>query len=145
MAASLSLQILTPGGPLSLGEGDGMAAAAVPGVELPSATGELGILPDHIPLVTAVVPGLVRCVVGGAPLRLAVGRGFAELSDDGRLTLLVERAVRADELDKPAVTAALAAAKAALASSKAAADSPDHRALVDEIAWCEAQLRLAVH
>ena len=53
MAEQIKLDILTPLGP----KRDGIE---VGGVEIPGIEGELGVLPQHEALVTAVLPGVVR-------------------------------------------------------------------------------------
>jgi F-type H+-transporting ATPase subunit epsilon len=67
-------------------------------VRLPGADGGFGIRPGHTPLVAALMPGELIYVTGGTEHRMAVGEGFAEVSND-RVRILVEEAVRADEID----------------------------------------------
>ena len=50
---SIKLDILTPMGAIR----DGID---VPGVEVPGVLGELGVLPRHEALITAIVPGVIR-------------------------------------------------------------------------------------
>ncbi len=100
MAEYLSLDILTPDGrvDLRLVEGGKPSASVTPieveGVQLPAALGEMGVRPRHIPFLTPVVPGVVRFRYEGSDRRMAVGAGFLEISEDGVVTLLTERAVR---------------------------------------------------
>jgi F-type H+-transporting ATPase subunit epsilon len=44
--------------------------------------GEIGVLPDHAALVTALVPGLLSYRENGAVARLQLGGGFAEVRDN---------------------------------------------------------------
>jgi len=67
-------------------------------VRLPGAEGGFGIRPGHTPLVAALVAGELVYVQSGTEHRMAVGEGFAEVSHD-RVRILVEEAVRADEID----------------------------------------------
>ena len=105
MAEYLSLDILTPDGRVDLrvGEGDKPGGEKGPievdGVELPAALGEMGVRPRHIPFLTPVKPGVVRFRHGGSDRRMAVGAGFLEISEDGVVTLLTERAVRSWEVE----------------------------------------------
>jgi len=64
-----------------------------PGIE-----GELGILPHHTPLMTTLRPGELRVKRGGEEFSLAVSRGFLEVRPD-RVTILVDAAERAEEID----------------------------------------------
>lgn len=111
MAEFLSLDILTPDGRVDLRLGEGakpkgsVAPIEVEGVQLPAALGEMGVLPRHIPFLTPLVPGVVRFRYEGSDRRMAIGAGFLEVSEDGIVTLLTERALRswdikADEVRK---------------------------------------------
>ena len=48
-------------------------------VSLPTALGEITILPDHIPLITGLTSGEVVAVIGGEPAPMAVVGGFVEV------------------------------------------------------------------
>jgi F-type H+-transporting ATPase subunit epsilon len=73
-------------------------------VDLPGVEGDMGILPGHAPLVTALRPGIVTIFRGGAREPVVVIGGFAEVSPAG-LTVLADRAVARADFD----TATLAA------------------------------------
>src|SRR5271163_2570595 len=79
-------------------------AGDVDQVDLPGAEGDMGILPGHAPLVTALRPGIVTIFREGARLPVVVIGGFAEVSPAG-LTVLADQAKPRDEFD----TALLAA------------------------------------
>jgi F-type H+-transporting ATPase subunit epsilon len=65
-----------------------------PGIE-----GQLGILPRHAPLMTALAPGeLVIRRAGQEDLHMAVSGGFMEVRPD-RVTILADSAERAEEID----------------------------------------------
>jgi F-type H+-transporting ATPase subunit epsilon len=109
MADHLHLDILTPQGRVDLRVGDKSGAkgpaeaVAIEGVELPAALGEMGVRPQHVPMLTPLVPGVVRFRLDGQDRRIAVGAGFVEISETGVVTLLTERAVRSWEVDVAAV------------------------------------------
>ncbi len=67
-------------------------------VRLPGVDGGFGIRPGHTPLVAALAPGELVYVTGGTEHRYAVGEGFCEVSND-TVRVLVEEAVRADQID----------------------------------------------
>ena len=67
-------------------------------VRLPGVDGGFGIRPGHTPLVAALAPGELVYVIGGTEHRYAVGEGFSEVSND-TVRVLVEEAVRADQID----------------------------------------------
>lgn len=61
-------------------------------VDLPGSEGDMGILPGHAPLVTALRPGIVTIFRGGVREPVVVIGGFAEVSPAG-LTVLADRAM----------------------------------------------------
>ena len=67
-------------------------------VDLPGAEGDLGILPLHAPLVTALRPGIVTIFNGGRREAVVVVGGFAEVSPAG-LTILADSAVARENFD----------------------------------------------
>jgi F-type H+-transporting ATPase subunit epsilon len=86
-------------------------------VVLPTTTGEVGILPGHIPLLTEIEEGELRVTKDGVTHNLAVGRGFAEVSGD-KVAVLTESAIEAEKIDVAAVEEALRKAKERLASTE---------------------------
>ncbi len=82
-------------------------------VTIPGADGEYGILPLHVPLITALKPGELRILKGGQETFLATGGGFAEVMPD-RVSILTDAAVRDTEIDENSAQAAIDRAKAAL-------------------------------
>ena len=80
-------------------------------VVLPGVEGELGILPEHMPLLTQVVPGEIRVVTeDGSELNLAVGEGFLEVRPD-RVSVLADMAILEEEIDEKAAEEAVARAQ----------------------------------
>src|ERR1700731_1054996 len=90
----------------------------VASVQLPGASGELGILPGHAPLITELGNGELSYVAssGSAPVALAILSGFAEVLPD-RVTVLAETAERPEEIDVERAKQALARAEKRLASA----------------------------
>ncbi|WP_027364366.1 F0F1 ATP synthase subunit epsilon [Desulfotruncus alcoholivorax] len=67
-------------------------------VVVPGSEGELGFLPDHAPLVSALKIGLVRVHHEGKILKIAVSGGFVEVRNS-RVTVLANSAEREDQID----------------------------------------------
>jgi F-type H+-transporting ATPase subunit epsilon len=90
----------------------------VASVQLPGASGELGILPGHAPLITELGNGELsyKSSGSGTPVILAVLSGFAEVLPD-RVTVLAETAERPEEIDMERAKEALARAEKRLAST----------------------------
>lgn len=131
---TIQLDILTPLGPKRHG-------VVVPGVEVPGLLGELGVLPEHVPFITPIVPGVVRFRDGGDNVRIAVGAGFLEVTRDSRVVILVERALEVSEIDAGKAREALTQVQATLSRDLGSVDAAEHRKLVTEQGWLEAQIR----
>lgn len=68
-------------------------------VTLPTETGEVTILPDHIPYIATLKPGEARVETArGEVQSFAVLGGFVEFHDN-KLSVLADAAERADEID----------------------------------------------
>jgi F-type H+-transporting ATPase subunit epsilon len=105
MAETLKLEIVTP---------DGKAYSEdVEMVTLTGVQGEMGILPQHIPLMTRVVPGEMVVRTGGRDLFVAVGEGLVQVTGT-RVNLLTDMAVAADKIDEAAAEEARRRAEARL-------------------------------
>ena len=74
----------------------------VDSVVLPTETGEVGILPGHIPLLTRIVPGELQVANEGHIEFIAVDKGFAEVMGD-KVSVLAEDAVNVHEIDLQSV------------------------------------------
>ena len=75
-------------------------------VVLPGVLGELGVLPGHTPLLTALGTGPLRTITSGRSAVLAVAGGFAEVLPE-RVTVLAMVAERPDEVDVEAARSEL--------------------------------------
>ncbi len=68
-------------------------------ITLPTQLGEITILPNHLPLLAAVRPGVIRLIKDGAEKFLTVGEGFLQVNKGNRVLLLAENSETAEELD----------------------------------------------
>ncbi len=96
--ATMLLEIVTPEGVTF--------SSQVEEVVMPSADGELGVLPQHAPLMTKIVPGELIIRNAGKESYLAVGEGFAEVVQD-RVAVLTDMAVEENDIDEDAVQKAM--------------------------------------
>lgn len=62
-------------------------------------SGEITVLPGHIPLVTVLQSGELRCKKGDKEYALAVSGGFCEVRPDNSLVVLADTAEHAHEID----------------------------------------------
>lgn len=100
--------------------------------------GELGILPGHTPLLTAIKPGQIRVTLQhGAQDIYYVSGGLLEVQPN-IVTILADTAIRAADLDEAKAIAARENAERLLAHKKSSADFSS--ALI-QLAEASAQLR----
>ncbi len=75
-------------------------------ITVPTTTGEITILPDHIPLVSVLQPGVIEVKrPGNIQEIMSVSGGFIEVMKD-KVVILADTAERADELDEERIKAA---------------------------------------
>lgn len=87
----------------------------------PGMDGQLGILPNHAPLLTALQPGEIRVVREGEEAYMAVSGGFLEVMAN-RVTILADTAERAEEIDIERAEEAMQRAQERIESSVSAMD-----------------------
>lgn len=75
-------------------------------VTLPTAQGEITVLPNHLPLVASLSPGVARLKKGGVEEDVAVSGGFIEIGADNKVRVLADTAERGFELNFDAIEAA---------------------------------------
>jgi F-type H+-transporting ATPase subunit epsilon len=127
MAEKLKLEMVTPYKKVLSQEVDEITA--------PGSLGELGLLPGHTPLLTTLKVGELSYKQDGKLFHVAVNWGYLEVADD-KVTVLVDTAERADEIDLERAKAALARAEEALKTLTqddvkfAVMEAALHRALV---------------
>jgi F-type H+-transporting ATPase subunit epsilon len=83
-------------------------------VTLPGSEGEMGIYPQHVPLMTQLAPGEVIVRKDGQDIFLAVGEGFVEITGD-HVAILTDMAIKADSIDEAKAEEARRRAEARLA------------------------------
>jgi F-type H+-transporting ATPase subunit epsilon len=85
----------------------------VDAVTVSGANGEIGILPQHAPLISILRPGILAYTRGGATDRLVVAGGFVEVNTD-KVSVLADVAETADEIDVDAARSEREATERAL-------------------------------
>lgn len=83
-------------------------------VTLTGTDGEMGILPQHMPLMTGLVAGEIIARKDGKNIFLAVGDGFVQITGD-RVAILTDMAIKADDIDEAKAEEARQRAEARLA------------------------------
>ncbi|MEA2879322.1 MAG: F-type H+-transporting ATPase subunit epsilon [Hyphomicrobiales bacterium] len=69
-------------------------------VDVPGTEGDFGVLAGHAPTVSALRPGIMTVFVGGQAQKMVVLGGFAEVSADGKLTVLADLADSVEDFDR---------------------------------------------
>jgi len=73
-------------------------------VDVPGTEGDFGVLAGHAPTVSALRPGIMTVFVNGEKQRMVVLGGFAEVSADGKLTVLADLADSVEDFDRAALS-----------------------------------------
>ena len=129
---SLTLRVLAPDQSVFDGNADE--------VILPSTTGQLGILPGHVSLLTALDFGVLRVREGNGWKAIALQGGFAEVDAD-EVTVLVNAAELGSSINAEAASKELDAATAALAKFEGQPASTDKIKAQQELARARARVQ----
>ena len=124
-------------------------------VTAPGTLGEFGVLPGHVPLMSALKPGVLVYRTKDQTATLAVGSGFLQVApvagqntSTDRVLVLVDQALSAGIVDKASAEKDLAAADHDLAQWKRELDG-EYQALLARRQWAAARVdaaaRLSAH
>ena len=91
MSNTLTLEIVTPAGTVYSDD--------VEMVTLPGVGGQMGIYPQHVPLISRMVPGEMIVRKDGRDLFIATGEGLVEVTAH-RVAILTDLAIAADRIDE---------------------------------------------
>lgn len=117
----LSLQILTPEKEVFNQEVDE--------VLVPTVMGELGILPEHVALLTQIQPGEIKIINGSKTDYLAITGGYLEVNNN-KVNILGDYAIRSEEIEASKAEEAI---KRAENKKKDKVSDEELKALEDEI------------
>jgi len=105
MSSTIKLEIVTPE--------TTAYSADVEMVTLPGVDGQLGILPQHVRLMTLLTPGELIVRKAGHDDFMAVGEGLVEVTND-RVSIVTNMAIAVDKIDEAAAEEARERAAARL-------------------------------
>jgi F-type H+-transporting ATPase subunit epsilon len=111
--ATLRLEIVTPE---ATAYSEDVEMVTIPGSE-----GELGIYPQHVPVLTTLKPGELRVTKNGMQTSMAVGEGFVEITGES-VSILTDMALQPESIDLAAAEAAVERAQAAMKEDHSAED-----------------------
>jgi F-type H+-transporting ATPase subunit epsilon len=122
--AKLSLKIVTPERIVFEDEVDSITAM--------TGSGEVTILPGHVPLVSTLTPGEARVKKAGEEYLLAVSTGFLEVRGGNQIVVLADTAERVEELELAKIEEARERARKLL----------EEKRQVDDVAFADAAAAL---
>ena len=129
---AISLKVLAPNQNVYEGEAEE--------VILPSTTGQIGILPGHISLVTAIDIGVLRLRMNSQWKSIALMGGFAEIESD-EVIVLVNSAEVGSDINVQKAEEALREAKSAISKFAENEKSPEKIKAINEISKAEARIQ----
>jgi F-type H+-transporting ATPase subunit epsilon len=113
-------------------------------VQAPGELGEFELLPGHVPLLTALRPGVLT-IGTKKPEKYAVSSGYLRVDPAGAVEILVEQAAAAKEIDVTAAQNELKTAEAELAKWGDRAHDGEYQNLVARAGWARARLDAVAH
>lgn len=105
----LNLEIVTPA--------KKVLSDTVDSVTVPTASGEVGILANHAPLISSLKPGILTVNKSGTSERMVVAGGFVEVSAN-KVSILTDVAETSEEIDVEAAKLEKAEAEKVLGAWK---------------------------
>ena len=129
---TISLKVLAPNQNVYEGEAEE--------VILPSTTGQIGVLPGHISLVTAIDIGVLRLRMNSQWKSIALMGGFAEIESD-EVIVLVNGAEIGSDINAQKAKDALKEAKSAIKNFPENEKSPEKIKALNEILKAEARIQ----
>jgi len=109
MADKLNFSLVSPERELFAGEVDQ--------VDIPGTEGDLGILPNHSPVMAAIRTGAIKVTEGSKETSYFVQGGFADVTPEG-LTILAEKALPMTELNSELIKEMMAEIEKTLADQE---------------------------
>jgi F-type H+-transporting ATPase subunit epsilon len=131
---TLDLSLVTPEGPVFEGEAEMLI--------VPGAAGEIGVLARHAPLVAMLKAGEIRVKSQGDWQAFAAGPGYFKVQQD-RALVLVDDALRAEEIDVEEARREADEARALLERIDAGAEEDDRWKVEQRLRHAENKLAVA--
>jgi F-type H+-transporting ATPase subunit epsilon len=130
MTDTLRLEIVTPAGTVY--------SEDVEMVTMPGVAGQMGVYPQHVPLITQMEPGEIIVRKDGREVFMATGEGLIEVTAH-RIAILTDLAIAADRIDEAKAEEARQRAEARLREKLS---DEEHAAVNAALARSLAQLRV---
>lgn len=131
---TVALEVATPHGKALSTEADM--------VQVPSSAGEFGVLPNHLPILAVLKPGVMKFERDGKTQRAAISSGFVE-ADATRVRIVTEAFVAPEDVDATEARSDLEAAEARLKEVDGALHDPEQVRAQRQLDWALARVELA--
>ena len=136
LSTILAVNLVTPRGVVAHTDADS--------VQAPGELGDFELLPGHVPLLTALKPGVLT-IGTKARARYAVSSGYLRVDPSGAVEILVEQAVPTANIDAEAAKKDLAAAEAELAKWGDRPLDGDYVTVQQRAGWARARIDAVAH
>jgi F-type H+-transporting ATPase subunit epsilon len=136
LSTILAVNLVTPRGVVAHTDADS--------VQAPGELGAFELLPGHVPMLTAIKPGVLT-IGTRTRARYAVSSGYLRVDPGGAVEILVEQAQPTGDIDADAARKELAAAEAELAKWGDRPFDGDYVNLQARAGWARARLEAVAH
>jgi F-type H+-transporting ATPase subunit epsilon len=136
LSTILGVNLVTPRGVVAHTDADS--------VQAPGELGEFELLPGHIPMLTALKPGVLT-IGTKARARYAVSSGYLRVDPSGAVEILVEQAMPTADIDAASAKTDLAAAEAEIAKWGDRPLDGDYVNVQHRAGWARARLDAVGH
>ena len=136
LSTILGVNLVTPRGVVAHTDADS--------VQAPGELGEFELLPGHIPMLTAIRPGVLT-IGTKARARYAVSSGYLRVDPNGAVEILVEQALPANDVDAEVAKKDLAAAETELSKWGDRPLDGDYVNAQQRAGWARARLDAVGH
>jgi len=133
----LKVNLVTPRGVVAHTDADS--------VQAPGELGEFELLPGHVPMLTALKPGVLTITQRTKPARFAVASGYLRVDPTGEVEILIEQAVASKDIDGDVAKKDLATAEGELAKWGDRPQDGDYQNLQARVGWAKARVDAVAH
>lgn len=129
----LGLNLVTPRGVVAHQDTDSVRA--------PGELGEFELLPGHVPMLTALKPGVLT--IGTKRTRYAISSGYLRVDPNGEVEILVEQAMLAKDVDVEGARKDLSTAESDLSKWGDKPHDGDYTNMKARVDWARARIDAA--
>jgi len=136
LSTILGVNLVTPRGVIAHTDADS--------VQAPGELGEFELLPGHVPMLTAIRPGVLT-IGTKVRARFAVSSGYLRVDPTGAVEILVEQALPVKDIDADTAKKDLATAEIELSKWGDRPLDGDYVSVQQRVGWARARLDAVAH